>query len=80
KPMIMMLAYAVIFMIQHFLMAVLAGGIWITKISNMITIASFKEAASMAICASALPAFVAAAVGMIHFDLITVLMIHSCGV
>lgn len=80
KPMIMMLAYAVIFMIQLFLMAVLAGGIWITKISNMISIASFKEAASMAICASALPAFVAAAVGMIHFDLITVLMIHSCGV
>ncbi|MBK4204565.1 DUF1189 domain-containing protein [Bacillus subtilis] len=79
-PMIMMLAYAVIFMIQLFLMAVLAGGIWITNISNMISIASFKEAASMAICASALPAFVAAAVGMMHFDLITVLMIHSCGV
>ncbi|OBA02620.1 DUF1189 domain-containing protein [Bacillus subtilis] len=74
KPMIMMLAYTVIFLIQLFLTAVLAGGIWITK--N----ASFKEAATMAICASALPAFTAAAVGMVHFDLITVLMIHSCGV
>ncbi|MEC1672927.1 DUF1189 domain-containing protein [Bacillus mojavensis] len=80
KPMIMMLAYAVIFMIQFFLTAVLAGGMWITKLSNMISIASVKEAASIAICASALPAFVAAAVGMVHFDLITVLMIHSCGV
>ncbi|MFL6976860.1 DUF1189 family protein [Bacillus inaquosorum] len=80
KPMIMMLAYAVIFMIQLFLTAVIAGGIWITKISNMIFIASFKEAASTAICASALPAFAAAAIGMVHFDLITVLMIHSCGV
>ncbi|MER0465533.1 DUF1189 family protein [Bacillus cabrialesii subsp. cabrialesii] len=80
KPMIMMLAYAVIFLIQLFLTAVLAGGIWITKISNMISVASFKEAASIAICASALPAFAAAAVGMVHFDLITVLMIHSCGV
>ncbi|KJJ40771.1 maltodextrin utilization protein yvdJ [Bacillus subtilis] len=74
KPMIMMLAYTVIFLIQLFLTAVLAGGIWITK--N----ASFKEAATMAICASALPAFTAAAAGMVHFDLITVLMIHSCGV
>ncbi|MCY7963549.1 DUF1189 domain-containing protein [Bacillus inaquosorum] len=80
KPMIMMLAYAVIFMIQLFLTAVIAGGIWITKRSNMISIASFKEAASTAICASALPAFAAAAIGMVHFDLITVLMIHSCGV
>ncbi|WP_426983239.1 DUF1189 domain-containing protein [Bacillus cabrialesii] len=80
KPMIMMLAYTVIFLIQLFLTVVLAGGIWITKISNMISIASFKEAATMAICASALPAFTAAAVGMVHFDLITVLMIHSCGV
>ncbi|WIW29863.1 DUF1189 domain-containing protein [Bacillus inaquosorum] len=80
KPMIMMLAYAVIFMIQLFLTAVIAGGIWITKRSNMISIASFKEAASTAICASALPAFAAAAIGMVHFDLITVLIIHSCGV
>lgn len=80
KPMIMVLAYAVIFLIQLFLTAVLAGGIWITTISNMISIASFKEAASMAMCASTLPAFTAAAVGMVHFDLITVLLIHSCGV
>ncbi|KAF1680584.1 MULTISPECIES: DUF1189 domain-containing protein [Bacillus] len=80
KPMIMVLAYAVMFMIQIFVTAVLAGGIWITKKSNMISIASIKEAASMAVCASALPAFTAAAVGMVHFDLITVLMIHSCGV
>lgn len=80
KPMIMMLAYAVIFMIQLLLTFVLAGGLWITKISNMISIASFKEAVSTAICASALPAFAAAAIGMVHFDLITVLMIHSCGV
>lgn len=80
KPMIMLLAYAVIFMIQLLLTAVLAGGIWITKISNMISIASCKEAASTAICASALPAFAAAAIGMVHFDLITVLMILSCGV
>ncbi|MEC2064037.1 MULTISPECIES: DUF1189 domain-containing protein [Bacillus subtilis group] len=80
KPMIMMLAYAVIFMIQLLLTAVIAGGIWITKRSNMISIASFKEAASTAICASALPACAAAAIGMVHFDLITVLMIHSCGV
>ncbi|WP_316274061.1 DUF1189 domain-containing protein [Bacillus halotolerans] len=80
KPMIMMLAYAVIFMIQFFLIAVLAGGMWITKLSNLISIASFQEAASIAICASALPAFAAAVVGMVHFDLITVLMIHSCGV
>ncbi|MEG7379314.1 DUF1189 family protein [Bacillus subtilis] len=80
KPMIMMLAYAVIFVIQLFVTAVLAGGLWITKISNMISIASFKEAASAAVCASALPAFAAAVIGMIHFNLITVLMIHSCGV
>ncbi|MGQ9008129.1 DUF1189 domain-containing protein [Bacillus stercoris] len=80
KPMIMILASAVIFMIQLFLTIVLAGGLWITKRSNMVSIASFKEAASIAICASALPAFAAAAIGLVHFDLITVLMIHSCGV
>lgn len=80
KPMIMMLAYTVVSMIQLLLTFVLAGGLWITKISNMVSIASFKEAASIAICASALPAFAAAAIGMVHFDLITVLMIHSCGV
>ncbi|MGN2617866.1 DUF1189 domain-containing protein [Bacillus stercoris] len=80
KPMIMLLAYAVILMIQLFVTVVLAGGLWITKRSNMVSIASFKEAASIAICASALPAFAAAAIGLVHFDLITVLMIHSCGV
>ncbi len=80
KPMIMMLAYTVVSMIQLLLTFVLAGGLWITKRSNMVSIASFKEAASIAICASALPAFAAAAIGMVHFDLITVLMIHSCGV
>lgn len=80
KPMIMILASAVIFMIQLFLTIVLAGGLWITKRSNMVSLASFKEAASIAICASALPAFAAAAIGLVHFDLITVLMIHSCGV
>lgn len=50
------------------------------KLSKMIDIASCKEAASAAICASALPAFAAAAIGLIRFDLITVLMVHTCGV
>ncbi|MCC9023503.1 DUF1189 domain-containing protein [Bacillus nakamurai] len=80
KPMIMVLAYAVIFIIQLFMTAALAGGIWITKISKMTRLVSFKEAASMAICGSALPAFAAAVAGMVHFDFITVLLIYSCGV
>lgn len=80
KPMIMMLGCAVIFLIQLFFTAVLAGGIWMAKLSKMIDIASCKEAASAAICASALPAFASAAIGLIRFDLITVLMVHTCGV
>ncbi|MCO4852992.1 DUF1189 domain-containing protein [Bacillus vallismortis] len=80
KPMMMMLAYAVIFVIQLFLTGVLAGGLWITNKSNMISVTSWKEAAAASVCASALPALAAAAIGMVHFDLITVLMTHSCGV
>lgn len=80
KPMMMVLAYAGIFIIQLFLTAAFAGGIWITKISKMTRFASFKEAASMAICGSALPVFAAAIAGMVHFDFITVLLIYSCGV
>ncbi|QHZ48420.1 DUF1189 domain-containing protein [Bacillus sp. NSP9.1] len=78
KPMIMMLAYSVIFIVALFLTGVLAGGIWITKKSKMTGIASFKEAAAAAVCGSAFPAFAAAVFGMIHFDFIAVLLIYSC--
>ncbi|MEC1259854.1 DUF1189 family protein [Bacillus swezeyi] len=80
KPMIMMLAFSLIFISQLFMSVMLAGGLWITKKSKMTGIASFKEASAAAVCGSAVPAFAAAAAGLIYFDLITVLLIHSCGV
>ena len=80
KPMIMMLACSAIFIIQLVLTAVIAGGIWITKASNMSGIASFKEAAAAAVSGSAVPVFAAATAGLIHFDFTAVLLIHSCGV
>ncbi|TWK08657.1 hypothetical protein CHCC20442_4370 [Bacillus licheniformis] len=79
KPLIIMLACSAVFIISLFLTAVLAGGIWISKKSNMTGIRSFKEAAAAAVCGSALPAGAAMAFGMISFDFIAMLLIHSCG-
>nr|WGD91191.1 DUF1189 family protein [Bacillus subtilis] len=80
KPMIMMLAYTVVSMIQLLLTFVLAGGTLDHKNIKHGLYCIIQGTYSIAICASALPAFAAAAIGMVHFDLITVLMIHSCGV
>ena len=79
EPLIIMLACSAVFIISLFLTAVLAGGIWISKKSNMTGIRSFKQAAAAAVCGSALPAGAAMAFGMISFDFIAMLLIHSCG-
>ncbi|AGN35147.1 DUF1189 family protein [Bacillus paralicheniformis] len=79
KPLIIMLACSAVFIISLFVTAVLTGGIWISKKSNMTGIRSFKEAAAAAVCGSALPAAAAMAFGMIRFDFIMMLLIHSCG-
>ncbi|MEH6971455.1 DUF1189 domain-containing protein [Bacillus sp. JJ675] len=80
KPMIMLLAFSAILISRLLLTGILAGGLWITKRSKMTGIASFKEAAALAVSCSAIPVFAAALAGLIHFDFITVLLIDTCGV
>ena len=78
KPLIIMLACSAVFIISLFNGR--SGGRHLDlQKSNMTGIRSFKEAAAAAVCGSALPAGAAMAFGMISFDFIAMLLIHSCG-
>ncbi|MDA7026827.1 DUF1189 family protein [Bacillus sp. CLL-7-23] len=80
KPLIMMLTLSLILVSQLFLTGCLTGGIWITKKSKMSGIKSLREAAAIAVGVSTIPIFAAVVSGLIHFDLITMLLIQSFGI